>query len=165
MPHAHKTSAPLCARGGDLALGGAAGRGGSAFPAAALSTGAKARSDTGILPERPLDECGQPKRDGNDRLRATAMPADAAAAARGPQPGRQRQPALGKRPTPSVSVLGRPGWERKTSELRAARRRARRRKRDGWAWLKDTVASGCQDGRNGEEHTAEASTPILSREA
>ena len=51
------------------ALGGAAGRGGSAFPGAALSTGAKARSDTGILPERPFDECGQLKRDGNDRLR------------------------------------------------------------------------------------------------
>ena len=77
-PHAHKTSAHLCARGGDLALGGAAGRGGSAFPAAALSTGAKTRSDTGILPERPFDECGELKRDGNDRLRATAMPADAA---------------------------------------------------------------------------------------
>jgi len=75
---AQNLSSSLCARGGDLALSGAAGRGGSAFPAAALSTGAKARSDTGILPERPFDECGQLKRDGNDRLRATAMPADAA---------------------------------------------------------------------------------------
>jgi hypothetical protein len=32
-------------------------------------------------------------------------------------------------------------------------------------WLKDTVANGYQDGRNGKQRTYEASTPLLSREA
>ena len=66
---------------------------------------------------------------------------------------------------PSVRSFGPPWPATKAKRAWAARSTGAAAQKRWMGWLKDTVASGCQDGRNGDQPTAEASTPILSREA